>query len=211
MKIIDISILINDKNKTPTWPGGNDLKIKSILNIKENICNETSIEMSSHIGTHIDAPFHFIAKGQLVDQFNLDIFIGTVFVAYLPKVKNITSFDLEKLKIPVGIKRILFKTENSLLWKKKISKFTKKYVGITSDGAIWLSKHNFKLIGVDYLSVAKFTETAEVHKILLSKKIVLLESIDLSKVKSGIYELVCLPLKISGLEASPTRAVLIKK
>jgi len=210
MKIIDISISVN--NRISLWPGNQGLKLKRISDMKKGQAyNETSIDMNVHIGTHIDAPRHFIFSGKTIDQMALDAFIGTTFVAYLPKVKTISSADLEKVRIPKSVKRILFKTSNSLLWEKRVSKFEKEYVGITPDAAMWLSKRNFKLVGVDYLSVAKFDEAPEVHKILLKKGIALLEGINLSGVRPGKYELICLPIKIAGLEASSTRAVLIKK
>lgn len=209
MKIIDISVPVDDK--TPRWPGSPGPKLKLVSDMKRGRAyNETSVEMNTHTGTHIDAPSHFISSGKSIDRVAPGTFIGAVLVAHVPGVKRISAADLEKLKIPTGVKRILFKTSNSVLWKKRVSEFKKGYVGITSDAAAWLSKRNFKLIGIDYLSVAKFDETAEVHRILL-KKAVLLESVNLSKVKPGMYELICLPIKMTGAEASPTRAVLIKK
>lgn len=210
MKIIDISVPIN--GKIPHWPGGTRAKLRRISKIKKEYgCNESSLDMNLHTGTHIDAPLHFISDGKTSNQILLNTFIGDVFVAHLPRVSKISSFELKTIKIPKGVKKVLFKTSNSLLWNKNIAQFNKKYVGITADGALWLAKQNFKLIGVDYLSVAGFDETVAVHKILLGKEMVLLEGINLSFVKSGLYGLICLPISILGTEASPVRAVLIKK
>ena len=208
MKIIDISIPVS--KKTPLWPGTPRIVLKKFRSLKRgDNSNDTEIEMSMHIGTHIDAPLHFIRKGASIDQLPLNIFMGSVFVAYLPKVKEITVADLDKLDLPKKVDRILFKTSNSLLWKNCISKFKKDYVGLTQDAALWLSRRGVKLVGVDYLSVAKFNEIVSVHKILLKNKTILLEGIDLSGVSPGTYHLICLPIKISNAEAAPVRAILI--
>jgi len=210
MKIIDISV--GNNNKMPIWPSTPKFKTKKNYSIRRgDTANDTSIEMSVHTGTHIDAPLHFISSGQSIDKLPLDTFVGPALVVYLPRVKEILSIHLEKLDIPSGVERILFKTSNSTLWKEKNSVFRRDYVGLTSEAALWLSKRNFKLVGVDYLSVAKFNESIPVHNILLRNSTALLEGINLSEAKPGLYELVCLPVKMIGLEASSTRAILIKK
>lgn len=208
MKIIDISMSINEK--TPLWPGNQPPRFVSVLSMdKGESHNETFIEMNSHTGTHIDAPLHFIPTGQPVDQIDPSVFIGPAFVVSLPNVTEITVDDLEKSVIPPTIKKILFKTSNSLLWGKRDSVFTQQYVGLTPDAASWLVKHGVELVGNDYLSVAKFEDAVDVHNILLGAGVALLEGIDLSRAEEGVYKLVCLPIKISGTEAAPTRAILI--
>ncbi|MBT4207188.1 cyclase family protein [Candidatus Woesearchaeota archaeon] len=208
MKIIDISVSIDDK--LPLWPGSPLLQSSKILSIdKGDDVNETKIDMSVHTGTHIDAPLHFIQNGKSANSLPLDIFIGKVFVADVSETKEITADDIKKLDMPKGTSRILFKTSNSKLWEDGVREFQKDYVGVGESAAVWLADNNIKLVGVDYLSVTKFGNAKELHKILLNKQIVLLEGINLSNVESGEYKLVCLPLKIKGIEASPTRAVLI--
>jgi len=210
MKIIDISTSIS--SYTPIWPKIPKPRFSPILSIKNGgVANDTKIEMSIHTGTHIDAPLHFFIKGKSTDKLPLETFIGPTFVAHLPKVKEITSRDLEKIKLPHGTKRLLFKTSNSSLWSKKNHKFKKDYVGLTQDAALWLSKQKIKLVGIDYISIAKFDEAMLVHQILLKKEIVILEGLDLSKVKQGTYQLMCLPVKISNIEAAPVRAVLLNE
>lgn len=210
MKIIDISIPVN--KRMILWPGSPGLRLKRVVDMKKGrTYNETFLEMSAHTGTHIDAPLHFISKGKSIDKLSPEIFIGRVFVADLSGLEKITSKDLEKIKLPRGVKRLLLKTSNSSLYGKKNYKFKKDYVGLTAKAAEWLAKRSFKLVGIDYLSVAKFDETAEVHKILLSGGMVILESINLSNIDQGEYQLVCLPIKISGIEAGLTRAVLLTR
>ena len=209
MKIIDISVPIS--HKLPLWPNSSGLCLTRVAKIgKKSVVNETHIEMNAHIGTHIDAPLHFISKGVSIDKSPLDLFIGPAFVANLDKVKEITAEDLENISLPKNVKRILFKTSNSILWEKKVKKFKPDYVGLTVDAASWLVKRGIKLVGMDYLSIAKFSEAVAVHKILLGNNVYIIESLNLTGVKPGIYKLICLPLKITNAEAAPTRAVLIK-
>mgnify|MGYP001560227284 CR=1 FL=1 len=208
--IIDISVPVN--RAIPLWPNSSGLCLTRIANIgKKSVVNETHIEMNAHVGTHIDAPLHFIPKGTSIDKISLDVFIGEALVVYLPKVKEITARDLENLSLPKSIKRVLFKTSNSLLWDKKVKKFKQNYVGLTADAASWLAKRGVKLVGIDYLSIAKFSEAVPVHKILLGKNIYIIESLNLTGVKPGTYKLICLPLKITNSEAAPVRAVLLRK
>lgn len=208
MKIIDISVSI-DKN-IPVWPTASKPQYQQNLSLKKgHSANDSTLHMNLHTGTHIDAPSHFIKNGKTVDSLDPKIFIGPVFVAHFPKAKEIGVEELKKLKTPKNTERILFKTSNSALWGGT-SKFNKNYVGITTGGAKWLTKNNFKLIGVDYLSIAKYDDAVKVHCILLGKGVVLLEGIDLSKVKSGVYNLMCLPIKLANLEAAPVRAILTK-
>lgn len=208
MKIIDISVPIDDK--LPLWPNAITPQCTKHMSLDTgHVCNDSSIHFGLHAGTHIDAPLHFVRAGKSIDKMPLEIFTGPVFVAHLPKVKEISAADLEKLKISKNTTRILFKTSNSSLWSKG-PVFEKNYVGLTESAAKWLVKRKIVLVGVDYLSIAKFDEAVQVHKILLGKGVALLEGINLNKVKSGLYQLVCFPIKIGEQEAAPVRAVLIK-
>jgi len=104
---------------------------------------------------------------------------------------------------------LLFKTSNSNLWQKE-EKFREDFVGLTSDGASWLVERGIQLVGIDYLSIARYDETVKVHQtLLLENKVVILEGLNLAKVEPGIYQLICLPLKLENREAAPARAVLI--
>lgn len=203
--IIDISIPV--KEGMVVWPKSNKPRLKRAVS---DLWVETEIGMGLHTGTHIDAPLHRIKGSLTIDKLPLEAMMGQAFVAFLPKAKFITSEELNNLHLPKDASRLLFKTANSDFWKNKENKFQKKFVGLSLDGAAWLVKNKIKLIGNDYLSVAELDKQPEVHKILLEKKIILLEGLNLSGVKQGIYQLICLPIKLVGAEAAPARAVLIK-
>ena len=81
---------------------------------------------------------------------------------------------------------------------------------MTEDGAQWLVERGIRLVGVDYLSVAPYSDPLPTHKILLQAGVIILEGLDLSAVPRGFYELYCLPLKLLGAEGAPARAILIR-
>jgi len=210
MRIIDISVLVDDS--ITIWPGNKSPQIKRLSNMKKGDAhNETSLEMNVHTGTHIDAPLHFISNGKSIDQINLNTFTGSALVVNLSHVKEITAMDLNKIKLPRGTTRLLFKTSNSLLCNKKNHNFKRNYVGITPDAASWLVKRKIELVGIDYLSIAKIEDAAEVHRILLEKNVAILEGTNLANVVEGEYQLICFPIKIANAEGAPVRAVLLTK
>ena len=110
-----------------------------------------------------------------------------------------------------GASRVLFKTRNSAFWDDPASGFRTDFTYIAPDAARALVERDVRLVGIDYLSVEKFQpERFETHTALLARGIVIVEGLDLREVAAGIYELICLPLKIasgSG-DGAPARAVL---
>lgn len=207
-KIIDISIPL--ENGMPVWPKSVGPRLKRILSFKKgDSWTETEIQMNLHTGTHIDSPLHCIRGGVSIDKLPLNAMIGPAFVVYLPKVKAIIAKDLENLNLPKDTSRLLFRTSNSNFWQKKEKKFQKDFVGLAPDAASWIANRGIELVGIDYLSIAQFKKTTEVHRILLKNGIIILEGLNLSKVKQGVYQLICLPLKLINTEAALTRAMLI--
>lgn len=170
--------------------------------------NNTRLDCDTHVGTHVDAPSHFLVNGATVEQLSLEVLIGTAIVSYLPKVSEIAASDLENLALPSGIERLLLRTRNSELWKAGVAEFRKDYVALTADAAQWIVDHNISLIGVDYLSVQRYGDSALTHQVLLESGVVILEGLNLADIKPGSYELICLPIRLVGAEGAPARAVL---
>jgi arylformamidase len=156
----------------------------------------------------VDAPSHFLVNGATVEQLSLEVLIGTAVVAYLPKVSAIAASDLEDLALPSGIERLLLRTRNSELWEAGVAEFRKDYVALTLDAAQWVVDQNISLIGVDYLSVQRYGDSALTHQVLLESGVVILEGLNLADIKPGGYELICLPIRLVGAEGAPARAVL---
>ncbi len=209
MKIYDITLPISESSVV--WPGDPAVQIRLLSSLEQGDHSTVSqLVMSAHTGTHVDAPKHFIAGAEGVDRLPLDVLIGPVWVADAGHASALTAAVIKGLNIPPGSERVLFKTRNSQRWADGERRFFKSYVALSADGAQYLLDAGVRLVGVDYLSVAPFEDTAAVHRLLLDAKVVALEGLDLSGVHQGEYRLVCLPLKIVGGDGAPVRAVLIE-
>jgi arylformamidase len=209
MKIIDISVGI--KSGLPVWPGDPPVQVLRVKSMLEGYSNNVSnLQMSAHTGTHVDAPVHFLKKGKGVDFLKLSVLMGPAYLVYLPKIDVITASDLAKANIPSGTKRLLIKTRNSGYWRMKNKSFQKTFVGLVKDAALWIVEQGIHLVGIDYLSIAPYKQGTDTHVTLLKDGIVIVEGLNLSPVKPGIYEFICLPLKITGCDGAPARAVLIE-
>ena len=204
---IDISVAV-DENLV-VWPGSSRVQwtIQKSIAAGDTV-NDTDFKASLHTGTHIDAPLHFIENGSPVDQIDLGKLIGEACVVELPGIKEITAKKLREHKIRKNVQRLLLKTDNSLLWKTSVGRFYEDFAALTPDAAQWLVKQGIKLVGIDYLSIQRFKDGPEVHEILLKAGVVILEGLNLLGVVPGRYHLICLPLKLMGVEAAQARAVL---
>jgi arylformamidase len=210
MTIYDISLTISPS--LPTWPGdpGIELVQFEAMDSGANV-NVTRISSSVHIGTHVDAPYHFLKGGSTVESLPLDVLTGPCYVTQLPDgVEAITAEVLDRTEITSDMKRVLFGTSNSHFWAKGEARFQEEFVAITEDGAEWLVERGVQLVGVDYLSVAPFNDSVPTHKTLLQAGVVIVEGLNLCNVMRGFYDLYCLPLKIAGSDGAPARAILIQ-
>jgi arylformamidase len=164
-----------------------------------------------HVGTHVDAPHHFMNDGRTVEQLPLDVLAGPCYVVQLPDgVEAITAEALEGTSLPADTTRILFGTSNSRFWSQGEARFQEDFVAVTEDGAEWLVQRGVRLVGVDYLSVAPYGDSLPTHRTLLKAGVVVVEGLDLSAVPRGFYELYCLPLKLLGADGAPARAILVR-
>lgn len=210
MKVIDISVTITPG--MPVWPGDEQVDVHRRAKIEEGAhANVSLIAASAHTGTHVDAPYHFIADGYTVESLPMDALVGPVQVVQIPSnVEVISAEVLQDLKLEPVIERILFKTANSRLWENEDAPFSTNFVGIDETGAEWLVNRGVKLVGIDYLSIAPYKRSKPTHDVLLGAKVVIVEGLDLRDASAGKYTLVCLPLKLKGADGAPARAVLIE-
>jgi arylformamidase len=207
--MIDISNPLN--SPMPIWPTSKGFKLSWSKRLDlGDACNNSVIECDAHVGTHLDAPLHFIEEGLSVENFQLDILIGPCLVVYLPKVTEIHAHDLSIINISPETTRLLIRTDNSDLWNSGNNEFNENFVALTPDAAQWIVDQGIQLLGVDYLSAGSMQDGTLTHKILLGSDVIILEGVNLSQVMPDQYELICLPLKISGAEGSPARAILRK-
>ena len=209
MTIYDISLTIS--SDLPTWPGDPKPVVEKFESMDTGAHNNVSrISAGVHLGTHVDAPYHFLNDGSTVDQLPLDVLTGPCYVTQLPDgVEAITAEVLDRTEITSEMKRVLFGTRNSHLWARGEAKFQTDFVAITEDGAEWLVERGVQLVGVDYLSVAPYGDSVPTHTILLKAGVVIVEGLNLSNVMRGFYDLYCLPLKLAKCDGAPARAILI--
>jgi arylformamidase len=165
--------------------------------------------MSVHSGTHVDAPAHFIPGGAGVEALDLNVLVGPALVVEAKEADMLSADVLKELPIPAHTERVLFRTRNSDRWARGEREFSKDFVAITGDGARWLVAHGVRLVGVDYLSVGSFSEVDRTHRTLLNAGVIPVEGLNLSGIEPGVYQLVCLPLRIMGADGAPARAILI--
>jgi arylformamidase len=205
--LIDISVPLS--NGMPSWPGDTSFDHTFTERISDgDAANVSRIVTSVHIGTHVDAPLHFVEGGGTVERLDLDALVGPALVVDLPGVAAISADVLDGLALPPGATRLLFRTDNSALWDDMAAGFQEDFVALTANAAQWVVDHGVRLVGVDYLSVQRFHDGPETHQILLGAGVVIIEGLDLRAVTPGPYELICLPLKLAGAEGAPARAVL---
>jgi arylformamidase len=207
MRVYDISVAIEPG--MPLWPGDVPLELERVQKINHgDIANVTRISCSVHVGTHVDAPIHFLEDGRGIETLSFRVLNGRAYVVDLPDVDLITSDVLENAGVPPRTRRVLFKTTNSQYWNEPKHEFKPDFVGLDQSASHWLVKKGVQLVGVDYLSVAPFDRPQPTHKTLLANEVVILEGLDLRQVSQGRYMLHCLPLKISGCDGAPARAIL---
>ncbi len=194
----------------PIWPEDGPVVIERIREIAKGAnANVSRLECGVHVGTHVDAPIHFVDGSSGVEAIPLRVLIGRAYVVHLPHASVIDENTLEESGIPPRTRRVLFKTSNSSYWTDSEHKFKKDFVAIDASGASWLVRKRVKLVGVDYLSVAPFGASRETHRILLENDVVVVEGLNLSEVGQGRYTIYCLPLKIVGSDGAPARTILV--
>lgn len=164
----------------------------------------TSLRMTTHTGTHLDSPYHFNISEQTVDQLSLTSLIGPARVFDFQGFQVIRAEDLRRAGVG-GVPRALIKTDNSR-WIRT-GPLPQTPAHLTDDAAAYLVEQGIVLLGLDGLTVDA-PGCAGVHLALFRAGVIILETIDLSGVEPGEYELICLPLRIAGGDGAPARAVL---
>lgn len=210
MKIYDVSLTISPN--LPVWPGDPAISLERIQKMEAGAtANVTQMNMSVHVGTHVDAPYHFLGgETMTVEMLPLQMLTGRAHVLRIPnEVDLITAEVLEKAEIPSRTRRLIFKTRNSEYWASGAPEFQKDFVSLSPDGAQFVVDRGIRLVGIDYLSIAPFTDGRPTHQILLEAGIGVIEGLNLSEVSPGRYTLYCLPLKLANSDGAPARVILV--
>ena len=205
MKYIDISWPIF--SEMTAYKNKKTVEIQNLKNFEKDAVRESLLSLNVHTGTHIDAPSHFISDGKAIDNVSLDMFFGPCRVLDFSHINYmITEKDLQGKNIQKG-ERILLKTKNSLFACN--ASFVFDFVYLSKQAAAYLVQKKIICVGIDYLGIERAQPKHETHISLLEKDIGVIEGLRLQSVVEGRYELLCLPLAVTHLEASPARALLL--
>lgn len=192
MKVIDIS---QEVFSCQVYPGDPSPQKETLQSMDAGaVYNLSAFSMCAHNGTHVDAPAHFIRDGKTVEQLSADVFVGDCYVARAQG--DIEQAQAQEILTKAqGAERILIAGD----------------VTVTASAADVFAKAGIKLLGNESQTVGPKNAPMEVHLILLSAGVCLLEGVVLEQVAEGAYVLCAAPLNLSGCEGAPCRAVLIQK
>ena len=211
MKVIDLTLTVS--RKLPTFPGSPQPNFIPWENIKEDGYNLELLFLSSHTGTHMDAPHHFLEKGAKIHEISLEKLVSEAVLIKSKKKGGelITKTDIQKFEKKHGkiasFSSVIFYTG----WQRNLQKkyyFTKN-PGLSVSAAKYLASKKIGLVGIDSPSIdlgkdSKFS----VHQIFAKKGMLIVENLaNLEKIKSSKFHLVVLPLKLKNATGSPVRAI----
>jgi arylformamidase len=205
MKLIDVTVPLDAS--LPSYPGNQPFVLDAVKRIANgDSSNLSTIRMSAHAGTHVDAPRHFFDGAPGTEALALEMLLGRTRVIEVTSRSGIGADELAAHDLSEDV-RVLIKTHNSRLWGSP--EFHSDYVGVTASGAEYLIAHGIKVVGVDYLSVEVYkTPGAPAHHALLGRGAIVIEGLNLRDVEPGIYDMLCLPLRVVGADGAPARVVL---
>jgi arylformamidase len=206
-KIIDISWPIS--TATTGYKDRSIVHFDDVKSFSKDGVRETSFQLSSHTGTHVDAPSHFLKDGKTIDELPLERFVGQCKVLDMTVVvERITRDAL--IEHDSSIEEgdiVLLRTTNSDI--SPVDKFSPHFVYLEVTGAQYLIDKKIKAVGIDYLGIEHSQQGHPTHENLMHADIGIIEGLRLGHVKAGDYFMICLPLYTIGLEAAPARAVLM--
>lgn len=205
-KIYDLSPRIEPG--FPVWPGDTAFASRLAWSLADGASvNLSALITTPHLGSHADAPFHTEPGGATIADLPLLPYLGPCRVVAVPPEPLIEPRHLGDLD-PADPPRLLLKT-GSMPPLAAGAPFPERFSALSPALATHLAARGTLLVGLDTPSVDPFdSKTLDAHHTLAAGRVAILESLDLSQVPPGLYELIALPLKLAGVDASPVRAVL---
>lgn len=203
MTIYDISPPITPS--LAVWPGDTPPSRKVLLDMKhgDNLTLST-LNATVHLGAHTDAPSHYGRDAATIDQRSLDLFLGPCQVITVPAARG-RRIAYSSLTCEVTAPRVLFHTQTF----PDPNAFNEDFAALEPELVHALARRDVRLVGIDTPSVDLFdSEDLPAHLAFLANDVAILEGVVLTDVPDGVYELIALPLKLVGFDASPVRAVL---
>lgn len=203
-----IDITMEFGSPAGTWPGDAPFRKAwtSRLGDGKMGINLTVFSSSPHNGTHSDAPLHVTDRGAASESLDPEAYLGDCVV--VDATKGADTIPATALPTKMSQERVLFKTRVG----PPLDAFPPRFKGFSIELAEEIVKRKLRLVGTDAPSVDRADLNGlRAHKILFDGDVTFLENLDLSRAEPGAYELVALPLKVSGLCAAPVRALLRPK
>jgi arylformamidase len=201
-KVIDISMDLNEK--TVVWTADPQPKLIPICRQPEADCNFTWLDFGAHAGTHVDAPYYLYKDKWTCDQIPFNRLMGECQVLDMTEIADmIDASDLKAKQINKNI--VLIKTKNSY---DAMHAYNPKHVAITVAAAEYLVQMGVTTLGYDYQSFEREGKNA-VHDVFLSRSITLVDNLRLRDAEAKTYLFICLPVKLTGIDGAPARAILI--
>ena len=210
MKVIDLTLTVSEK--IPTFPGSPKPHFIECETIPKDGYNLELLFLSTHTGTHIDAPFHFVKNGKKVHEIAPERLVNEAVLIRIGKNSNrsisktdIQNFEQKNGKIENG-STVIFYTG----WQKNLNKefyFTEN-PGLSVSAAKYLVSKKINMVGIDSPSIDLGTDSKfSVHHVLAKNNILIVENLaNLGKIKSNNFHLITSPLKLKNATGSPIRA-----
>jgi kynurenine formamidase len=211
MKLLDLTLIISEN--IPTFPGSPQPSFVQDKNIKNDGYNSELLFLSSHTGTHLDAPYHFQEKGEKIHEISLKRLVSSAILVKSRKKgdQTITKTDIQKFekkhgKIPSGSTVIFWTGWQKMI--KNISYFIRN-PGLSTAAAKYLVSKKINLVGTDSPSIDLGKDKRfPVHHIFSKNNVLIVENLtNLEKIRSSKFHFVVLPLKLKGATGSPVRAI----
>jgi len=209
MKVHDISMLIEPSMMVYKDADYKKPSYQVLASHADSNAHETKVAMDVHCGTHIDMPLHMIPEGKTIDTFDISRLICDCKVFDLTHVDNLYLSDQDFKALEINENDfIILKTKNSFYDQSK--GFDYNFVYVNEDGARYLKEKKINGVGIDALGIERAQSNHMTHKLLLEDDVIIMEGLDLSHIEAGNYQLIALPIKLSGTEGSWVRAVLVE-
>ena len=210
MKVIDLTLTVSEK--IPTFPGSPKPHFIEWETIAKDGYNLELLFLSTHTGTHIDAPFHFVKNGKKIHEIAPERLVNEAVLIRIGKNSNrsisktdIQNFEQKNGKIENG-STVIFHTG----WQKNLNKefYFSENPGLSISAAKYLASKKINMVGIDSPSIDLGTDSKfSVHHVLAKNNILIVENLaNLNKIKSNNFHLITSPLKLKNATGSPIRA-----
>jgi arylformamidase len=194
----------------PCYPGTEAPTFEPAFTTAEHGFKELRLTLLTHTGTHVDAPAHILPEGRDLDSYPADHFVGMGRVIDATQVSGgVIPLDLlrEQAGELEGIDHVLLRTGWSQRWGE--ASYFAGYPALSEEAARWLAGRGLRGVGIDAVSIdAAGSKPLPIHRILLGAELVIVENLtNLAALGDRTFLFCCLPLKITGADGAPVRAI----